>query len=202
MEVLDLFVRIGAKDEASSEVESISQNIVGKLAGAAKTAAKALAGLWAVKKVYDFGKAAYAAYAQFEQLEGGVAKLYGNAGQSIEEYAASVGKSVDQVTDEYARNERAQAIMMENAQKGWLTAGMDANSYMETATSFSAALINSLGGDTEKAAELTDRAMTAISDNYNTFGSDMESVKNAFMGFSKQNYTMLDNLSFAGGIAA
>lgn len=199
MDLLNLYVRVGAKDEASPAIDDISSNIIGKLGSAAKTAAQALAGTFAVKKVVDFGKAAFDAYSEFEQLEGGVAKLYGNAGQSIEEYAQSVGRSVDEVQDEYARNERAQELMMQNAQQAWRTAGMDANSYMQTATSFSAALINSLGGDTEEAAKLTDRAMTAISDNYNTFGSDMESVKNAFMGFSKQNYTMLDNLKLGYG---
>ena len=199
MDLLDLFVRITAKDETSEAVEQASQNIVGKLAGAAKTAAKALAAMWGVKKVAEFGKAAFDAYAEFEQLEGGVAKLYGNANQTLEEYAAAVGKTVDEVSADYERNAQAQANMMEFAQNGWKTAGMSANEYMATATSFSAALINSLGGDTVAAAEMTDRAMTAISDNVNTFGTDIESVRMAFQGFAKQNYTMLDNLKLGYG---
>ena len=76
---------------------------------------------------------------------------------------------------------------------------MSANQYMETATSFSAALIGSLEGDVDKAADLTDVAMRAMSDNVNVFGSDMGSVQNAFMGFAKQNYTMLDNLKLGYG---
>lgn len=199
MELLNLLVRIGVNDEASGEVDRVSSGIIGKLAGAAKTAAKALAGLWAVKKVVDFGKAAFSAYAQFEQLAGGVAKLYGNAGMSIEDYAKSVGKSVGEVEKDYKRNERAEAALMKHAQESWKTAGTSANRYMEVATGFSAALINSLEGDTEKAAERTDVAMRAISDNVNTFGTDMTSVTNAFQGFAKQNYTMLDNLKLGYG---
>lgn len=84
--------------------------------------------------------------------------------------------------------------MLDNAQQAYKTAGMDANTYMQNATQFSASLINSLGGDTAKAAELTDVAMRAISDNVNTFGSDAEAVTNAVIGLSRQNYTMVDNL--------
>ena len=199
MELLNLLVRVTAKNEASDTIEDVSSSLIGRLAGAAKTAAKALATLFAVKKVVDFGRQAFAAYSQFEQLQGGVAKLYGNAGMSIEEYAQSVGKSVSQVTSDYQRNAEAQAIVMKNAQQAWKTAGMDANSYMQTATSFSASLINSLGGDTREAARLTDEAMKAMSDNVNTFGSDMGSVQNAFQGFAKQNYMMLDNLKLGYG---
>ena len=199
MELFKAFVTILARDEASSEVEDISNNIMGKLAGAAKTAAKALATLWAGNQVVQFGKDAFFAYSQFEQLEGGVAKLYGNASHSVEEYAASVGQSVDEAQAAFDRNERAQAMVMANAQQAWKTAGMNANQYMQTATSFSASLINSLGGDTEEAARLTNEAMVAMSDNVNTFGSDMQSVQNAFQGFAKQNYTMLDNLKLGYG---
>lgn len=202
MDLLNLFVKIGVKDEASAAVDDVSGNIIGKLGKAAVTAAKALAGMWAVKKVGEFGKAAFDSYAQFEQLQGGVAKLYGNANQSLDEYLSSMkssGKSVDELTESYQRNEKAQKLMMQQASEAWKTAGMDANTYMENATSMSAALINSLGGDTEKAAKQTDVAMRAISDNVNTFGSDMGSVTQAFMGFSKQNYTMLDNLKLGYG---
>lgn len=102
------------------------------------------------------------AYANFEQLEGGVKKLYGNGAKELMNYA----------------------------NQAYMTSGMSANAYMETATSFSASLINSLGGDQKKAASQTDKAMKAISDNYNTFGGDIENVKNAYQGFAKQNYTI------------
>lgn len=133
-------------------------------------------------------------YAEYEQLWGGVQKLYGNAGKSIEEYAKSVGKSVDEVRVDYDNLEKAQNLMLQQANEAYKTSGLSANKYMEQATSFSAALINSLGGDTVAAAKQTDVAMRAMSDNINTFGGDIQNVQNAFQGFAKQNYTMLDNL--------
>lgn len=144
-------------------------------------------------------KGAVDAYASYEQLVGGVQKLYGNAGQSLQEYAKSTGQSVDKAKGEWQKLEDAQNLVLKNAENAYKTSGMSMNEYMETATSFSAALVNSLGGDTKKAAEQTDIAMRAISDNVNTFGSDMESVQNAFQGFAKGNYTMLDNLKLGYG---
>lgn len=138
-------------------------------------------------------------YADYEQLWGGVQKLYGTAGKSIEEYAQSVGKSVDQVRGEYSNLETAQNLMLQQANEAYKTSGLSANKYMEQATSFSAALINSLGGDTVAAAKQTDVAMRAMSDNINTFGGDIQNVQNAFQGFAKQNYTMLDNLKLGYG---
>lgn len=139
------------------------------------------------------------AYGEYEQLVGGVQKLYGNMGMSLEQYAGSVGKSVADVEGEYQNLEKAQNMVLENAKNAYKTAGMSANQYMDTATSFSAALINSLGGDTVKAAEQTDVAMRAISDNFNTFGGDIGMIQGAFQGFAKQNYTMLDNLKLGYG---
>jgi hypothetical protein len=133
-------------------------------------------------------------YADYEQLWGGVQKLYGTAGKSIEEYAKSVGKSVDEVRVDYGNLEKAQNLMLKQANEGYRTAGVSANKYMEQATGFSAALINSLNGDTVKAAKQTDVAMRAISDNFNTFGGDINMLTYTFQGFAKQNYTMLDNL--------
>lgn len=200
MDLLNLFVKIGVKDEASEAVEGVSQNIIGKLAGAAATAAKALAGMFVVKKVVDFGKAAFDAYASFEQLAGGVAKLYGNAGLSIDDYAASVGKSVDEVTADYQRNAEAQALLMQNSREAWRTAGMDANTYMSSVTGFSSALINSLGGDTKKAAEIADMAMQDISDNANTFGKyTVEELTGVYQSLAKGQYQMLDNLNLGFG---
>lgn len=81
-----------------------------------------------------------------------------------------------------------------NANNAFKTAGMSANNYMETVTSFSASLLNGLNGDTEKAASYADRAITDMADNANKFGTDIESIQNAYQGFAKENYTMLDNL--------
>lgn len=199
MDLFDLFVKIkgdssdynSALDKAHSDAESFSSKIgnvigvAGKLAAAGVTAAAT--GLTAL------GSQALSAYASYEQLVGGVNKLYGNMGLSLEEYAQANGTTVDAVRDEWQNLEDAQNKVLENAKQAYKTVGMSANEYMEVATSFSAALINSLG-DTSEAADRTDVAMRAIGDNVNTFGSDMESVQNAFMGFAKQNYTMLDNL--------
>ena len=150
-------------------------------------------------KLVDFGKQAFQSYSDYEQLSGGVAKLYGNMGMTLDEYAKQAGKSAESVRADWERNEAAQKTVMANAQNAWQTSGMSANAYMEQATSFSAALINALGGDTKKAADMTDVAMRAMSDNINTFGSSATDVQNAFNGFAKQNYTMLDNLKLGYG---
>ena len=89
--------------------------------------------------------------------------------------------------------------VVENAQNAFKTAGLSANEYMETVTSFSASLISSLGGDTREAAKLADRAIRDMSDNANTFGTDMQSIQNAYQGFAKGQYNMLDNLKLGYG---
>lgn len=143
----------------------------GKVGGAVKVGAAAIGA--ASVAVGALTKKSVDAYAEFEQLAGGVKKLYGDAADELMGYA-------------------------NNAYK---TSGMSANKYMEQATSFSAALINSLDGDASAAAKQTDVAMRAISDNFNTFGGDISNVQNAFQGFAKQNYTMLDNLNTMGALA-
>lgn len=90
-------------------------------------------------------------------------------------------------------------IVIQNAEQAYKTAGMSANQYMETVTSFSASLLQGLGGDTAAAASVADMALTDMSDNVNKFGSDAQSVQNAYLGFAKQNYTMLDNLKLGYG---
>ena len=87
----------------------------------------------------------------------------------------------------------------QNAAEAYRTAGMSANQYMELTTSFAASLLQSLGGDTQKAAEISDMAMTDMSDNANKMGTDMERITDAYQGFAKQNYTMLDNLKLGYG---
>ena len=201
MNLLDLMVKIGVQDEASDKVGGIASNITGGLgkavAGVAKIGAAATAA--AAGAAVTIGTAAVNSYAEQEQLWGGVQKLYGAAGMSLEEYAQSVGQSVDEAKGKYDELRQAEGLVAQNAQQAFKTAGMSSNEYMETATQFSASLINSLSGDTVEAARQTDVAMRAISDNVNTFGSDMGSVSDAFKGFSKQNYTMLDNLKLGYG---
>ena len=168
MNLLDLMVRIGVDDQASPKVGGIASGITGKLGQAAKVFGTAIAGATAAAGAgaVAIGKAAVDSYASYEQMVGGVDKLFGDASGKLQQYAA----------------------------QAYQTSGMSANQYMEQATSFSAALINSLGGDTARAADMADVAMRAMSDNVNVFGSNAEDVQNAIMGISRQNYTMLDNL--------
>jgi phage-related protein len=181
-----------AKKGVEDSTNQLSASVIAK----AQLMAQAIAG--AVKMAANGAKnliqGTVEAYSSYEQNLGGVAKLYGAGGQSIQQYAASVGKSVTDVTAEYGRLSDAQKLVVKNAKQAYKTAGMDANTYMENATQFSASLINSLGGDTVKAAEQTDKAMRLISDNVNTFGSNTEDVSNAIKGLSRDNFTMLDNL--------
>lgn len=138
-------------------------------------------------------------YGEAEQLIGGVETLFGAGGKSLEEYAASVGKSVDEVAGEYQALMEAQQAVFDYASGAYKTAGLSANEYMSTVTSFSASLIKSLEGDTKAAAEYADMAITDMADNANKMGTSIESIQNAYQGFAKQNYTMLDNLKLGYG---
>lgn len=138
-------------------------------------------------------------YATFEQMVGGVETLFGAGGQSMEEYAQSTGKTVGEIENKYNSLMTAQTTVLNNANNAYKTAGLSANDYMKTVTSFSASLIQSLGGDTEKAASYADGAITDMSDNSNKLGTNMHDIQNAYQGFAKQNYTMLDNLKLGYG---
>ena len=168
-----------AIDELGKEVEDTSKSIDGaggrfeKFGGILKGVAAA-AGAMAVAAgaaAVKLGKEVIAGFAEYEQLVGGVDTLFKESSQKLQEYANDAYK----------------------------TAGLSANDYMETVTSFSASLIQSLGGDTEKAVKYADMAITDMSDNANKMGSDMSSIQNAYQGFAKQNYTMLDNLKLGYG---
>ena len=150
-----------------------ARSALSSIGGAAVTAGKlAVAGLGAVTgAVTAVGGAALNAYADYEQLSGGVETLFGSSASTLKGYA-----------DEAYR-----------------TAGMSANQYMTQATSFAASLVQSVGGDTAKAAEYANMAMIDMSDNVNKMGSDMQSVQDAYQGFAKQNFTMLDNLKLGYG---
>lgn len=159
----------------------------------------AVAGAAAATAVTALVSKSVGAFADYEQLTGGVETLFGAGGRSVEEYAQSVGKSVSDIQGKYDSLMSAQNIVLENANKAYMTAGMSANEYMDTVTGFSASLISSLGGDTNKAADYANSALVDMSDNANKMGTDMESIKNAYQGFAKQNYTMLDNLKLGYG---
>ena len=169
MNLMDLFVKISVDDKASSQVETLSGKLKSGLVTAAKVGAAAVAA--AGTAIVAIGKQAIEQYAEYEQLVGGVETLFKQSSDTVMKYA-------------------------ENAYK---TAGLSANKYMSTVTSFSASLLQSLGGDTEAAAKYADMAITDMSDNANKMGTSMEMIQNAYQGFAKQNYTMLDNLKLGYG---
>lgn len=177
MNLFELFVKIGADTtEANKGIDEVGQKTSGlgeKLKSGLTTAGKvAVAGVAAgATAIGALGTKAVAAYADYEQLVGGVETLFKD--------------SQDQVMD-YANN-------------AYKTAGLFANEYMETVTSFSASLLQSLGGDTSAAADKANLAITDMSDNANKMGADMTSIQNAYQGFAKANYTMLDNLKLGYG---
>lgn len=161
----------------SSGAESDAKSLSGKLSSLASNAlgsvAKITAGMMTVATgaVAALTKASVEQYAEYEQLVGGVETLFKNSSDKVMEYANNAYKS----------------------------AGMSANEYMNTITGFAASLLQGLGGDTEKAAQIGNMAVEDMSDNANKMGTSMEMIQNAYQGFAKQNYTMLDNLKLGFG---
>lgn len=158
-----------ALGEASGKTHSFAETLKNGLANAAKVGAAAIG--VASAAVGALTKQSLDGYAEYEQLVGGVETLFKESADIVTGYA-------------------------ENAYK---TAGLSANQYMETVTSFSASLLQSLGGDTEAAADVADLAITDMADNANKMGTAMDSIQNAYQGFAKQNFTMLDNLKLGYG---
>lgn len=186
--------------DATSSASKMTSVMQGVGSGVAKVGkGLAVAGAAAATAVTALVSKSVGAFADYEQLTGGVETLFGAGGRSVEEYAQSVGKSVSDIQGKYDSLMSAQNAVLENANKAYMTAGMSANEYMDTVTGFSASLISSLGGDTNKAADYANSALVDMSDNANKMGTDMESIKNAYQGFAKQNYTMLDNLKLGYG---
>ena len=177
MNVFDLSARIGLDssdyDRGLNQAESGFMKVANGIKSGIGTIAKVTAAGFtaAAAGVAAISKQAIESYADYEQLVGGVETLFKDSADKVQEYANEAFK----------------------------TAGMSANEYMETVTGFSASLLQSLGGDTEKAADKANQALIDMSDNANKMGSDMESIKNAYAGFAKQNYTMLDNLKLGYG---
>lgn len=137
-------------------------------------------------------------YAEYEQLAGGVETLFGAQGLSLKKYAQSIGQTVEQARGKYDQLIQAQTEVMNNAKVAYKTAGMSANDYMNTITSFAAALKQSTANETE-AAKVANQTVIDMADNANKMGTNMEDIQNAYQGFSKQNYTMLDNLKLGYG---
>lgn len=198
-------VSFNALHSGLSKIGSIASKagkaVASGLGNAVKTTAKGLgvaaaAGATAVTALVT---SSVKSYGDYEQLVGGVETLFGAGGQSLEEYAQGVGKSVDKASSEYNKLMASQQTVLTNANNAYKTAGLSANDYMETVTSFSASLLQSLGGDTQKAASVADRAIIDMADNANKMGTGMDMIQNAYQGFAKQNYTMLDNLKLGYG---
>ena len=173
MNLLDLVVKIGVDDKATSKVAAIGNSIKGGLGTAAKAGVAALGAALAsaATGTVALGKAALESYSQYEQLVGGVDKLFQDASPKLQEYAANA----------------------------YQNAGVSANRYMEISTSFAAALVNSLGGNTEAAADMANTAITDMSDNANKMGTSLETVQEAYMSLSRGNYEMLDSLKLGYG---
>lgn len=177
MDVLSLVARLTLDsseydkglDDASGKASGFGAKIGSGLATAAKIGGAAISA--AAAGVGALVKSSVENYAEYEQLVGGVETLFKTSADVVQEYAANAYK----------------------------TAGLSANDYMETVTSFSASLLQSLGGDTAAAADYADMAITDMSDNANKMGTSMEAIQNAYQGFAKQNYTMLDNLKLGYG---
>ena len=173
MNLFELFIKIGIDDQASGKLKDLGGKLGNGLATAAKIGTAAVA--TAAAGITALTTAAVNNYAEYEQLVGGVETLFKNSADEVVGYA-------------------------ENAYK---TAGLSANEYMSTVTSFSASLLQSLDGDTAKAADYADQAIRDMSDNANKMGTDMSMIQSAYQGFAKQNYSMLDNLKLGyGGTAS
>ena len=169
MNLFELFIKIGVDDQASKKVSDLSSRLGNGLKTAATIGVSAVSA--AAAGITALTTAAVNNYAEYEQLVGGVETLFKGSADKVQEYAANAYK----------------------------TAGMSANEYMSTVTSFSASLLQSLGGNTEAAAEYANQALIDMSDNANKMGTSMEMIQNAYQGFAKQNYTMLDNLKLGYG---
>ena len=167
MNLFELFVKIGVDDQASDKISDLSSKLGNGLKTAAKIGAAAVGA--AAAGITALTTAAVKNYAEYEQLVGGVETLFKQSADVVQQYAANAYK----------------------------TAGMSANEYMETVTSFSASLLQSLDGDTNAAAEKANLAITDMSDNANKMGTDMSLIQNAYQGFSKQNYTINNLMSAA-----
>lgn len=169
MNLLDLAVKITCDDQASGEVGKIGDGIKKTLGTAAKVGGAAVAALGTA--TVAIGKTALDVYSNYEQLVGGIDTLFKSSSGKMQQYAANA----------------------------YQTAGVSANRYMEISTSFAAALINSLGGNTEAAADMANTAIMDMSDNANKMGTSLETVQEAYQSLARGNYEMLDSLKLGYG---
>lgn len=167
--IIDTLVDSSGAEKGLKSLSGMADGALKSLTKATKVMATGIAVATGV--VAGLTKASIQQYAEFEQLTGGVETLFKTSSDKVMEYANNA----------------------------YMTAGLSANEYMSTITGFSASLLQGLGGDTVKAAEVGNQAVTDMADNANKMGTSMESIQNAYQGFAKQNYTMLDNLKLGYG---
>lgn len=180
------------KSQTSASLDKISDSLSSFGASAMKLGAGLTAGLTAptvagITKVIK-------SYADLEQSLGGVETLFKDNGTSAIQLAKKYNITAQEAQNMYDTMEEKGANVIANANKAFKTAGVSANDYMQQVTSFSATLLQGLGGDTEKAAQYADKALVQMADNANKMGTNMSDIQNAYQGFAKDNYTMLDNL--------
>lgn len=168
MNLLDLAVKIGVKDEASDKISGITEGAIARASamGQAMYDATKFVATKAVDMVSGFAQSAIKGYGDFEQMKGGIEKLYGDAADTV----------------------------IANSEKAFREAGMNQNQYLQASTTLAASLINSLGGDMDAAAERNATAMKAIADNADTFGTSVEDVTAVYSSLSRGMYQTLDNL--------
>ena len=185
------------KSQASASLDKVSENLASFGASATKLGAGLTATLTAptVAGITKIVKS----YADLEQSLGGVETLFKDNGTSAIQLAKKYNITAKEAQNLYDTMEEKGASVIANANKAFKTAGVSANSYMQQVTSFSATLLQGLGGDTEKAAQYADKALVQMADNANKMGTNMSDIQNAYQGFAKDNYTMLDNLKLGYG---
>lgn len=176
--------------DAISKVGSIAESAISKVTKVTAMVGTAVAGVVG---------AGVKSYANQEQLVGGVETLFKLSDKEIKEYAKEYGMSVEEVKANAELMNNSIDTVIGNASVAYKTAGMSSNEYLETVTSFSASLLQSVGNDSFEAMEISDMAITDMADNANKMGTSIDSIKNAYQGFAKQNYTMLDNLKLGYG---
>ena len=197
MNLFELFVKIGVDDQASDKLSNLSSKLGNGLKTAAKIGTAAVGA--AASGITALTTAAVNNYAEYEQLIGGVETLYGAKYKTIEEYIEGTGAAAEYAEQTFAEYQKRQQAVLDNAANAYKTAGMSANEYMNTVNGFAASLTSSLGEYEWQAASYADMIVSDMADNANKMGTNMEMIQNAYAGFAKQNYTMLDNLKLGYG---
>lgn len=207
MDVFDLFAKLGLD---SSEYESglnRARGLASSVGGAISAGVTAVAGVTtaavgaAATGVVNLTTQSVQAYAEYEQMVGGIGKIFGTAGQSFENFAAEFDGTIEEAQEAYERLEATQDLVLENANNAWRTAGLGVNEYMSTVTTLSGALLGSLDNNSALAAEYADRAIGDMSDIANTYGYTMDEVAQIYTSVSRGLYQTIDTLTagqFAG----